>query len=346
MLDTKQKQSPKFEHAVPFFWPLTLVAEMGEEGMALYKRNLDFVDEVVKEELVLEPVWASKNDIIHEDDMGRLRDFSDARARADKTIVPTVIDAPYAGHNSTIADYAKGQSLVETLQACGLRRVLCSDWKSATVEMKDWDIDGYLARINGVVDDLGGKANLFGLCQGGWMAGMFAARYPDKAACFVAAGSPLDADAGGGFIKKIAKEQPMSFFEGLVNMGGGLMRGKFMLAGWKAMHPEVHYFKNYVDLYENVEDPEFIKMRDEFARWYEHPLDLPGRWYLQAIEQIFKNNEFCKGEFVALGRKIGLHDITCPTFLMAGEGDELPPTPKYSRPRKGSARQKKKSSRS
>ena len=31
MLDTKQKLSPKFEHAVPFFWPLTLVAEMGEE---------------------------------------------------------------------------------------------------------------------------------------------------------------------------------------------------------------------------------------------------------------------------------------------------------------------------
>ena len=51
MLDTKP--SPKFEHSVPFFWPLALVAEMGKEGIALYKRNLDFLGEVTKEELVL-----------------------------------------------------------------------------------------------------------------------------------------------------------------------------------------------------------------------------------------------------------------------------------------------------
>jgi poly(3-hydroxybutyrate) depolymerase len=325
MLETKQ--SPKFEHSVPFFWPLTMAAEMGNEGMALYKRNLDFVNEVMTEEVILEPVWATKNDILYDGDVMRLRDFSDPKLRADKTIVPTLVDAPYAGHTSTIADYAKGQSLVETLQAGGLRRVLVTDWKSATIENKNFDIDSYLARINAYVDDLGGKVNLVGLCQGGWMAGMYAARYPDKAACFVAAGTPLDADAGDGFIKRIAKEQPMSFFESLVQMGGGLMRGKFMLAGWKAMHPEVHYLKNYVDLYENVEDPKFLKARDEFARWYEHPLDLPGRWYLQAIEHIFKNNEFCKGDFVALGRKIGLHDITCPTFLLAGEGDDITPSP-------------------
>ncbi|MFY9697460.1 MAG: hypothetical protein WAK34_03895 [Rhodoplanes sp.] len=50
-------------------------------------------------------------------------------------------------------------------------------------------------------------------------------------------------------------------------------------------------------------------------------------WYLQAIEHIFKNNEFCKGDFVALGRKIGLHDIVCPTYLLAGESDDITPYP-------------------
>ena len=321
------KPSPKFEHSVPIFWPLTLIAEMGQEGLALYKRNLDFVNEVMNEEVILEPVWASKNDILYEGDLMRLRDFSDPAIRSDKTIVPTLVDAPYAGHTSTIADYAKGQSLVETLQANGLRRVLVTDWKSATPENANFDIDSYLARINAYVDDLGGKVNLVGLCQGGWMAGKFAARYPETAACFVAAGSPLDADAGDGFVNEIAKEQPMSFFESLVQMGGGVMRGRFMLAGWKAMHPEVHYLKNYVDLYENVEDPKFLRARDEFARWYEHPLDLPGRWYLQAIKNIFKDNLFCKGEFVALARKIGLHDIICPTYLLAGESDDITPYP-------------------
>jgi len=174
---------------------------------------------------------------------------------------------------------------------------------------------------------MGGQINLIGLCQGGWMAAMFAARYPHKVATLVAAGAPLDCDAGEGFVKKIAKEQPMSFFEDLVIQGGGLMRGKFMLAGWKSMHPEEHYFKTYLDLYENVEDPAFIKKREEFERWYEHPLDLPGAWYLQAIKLLFKDNQLYKGTFSALGRKIGLGDIICPTFLMAGESDDITPSP-------------------
>ena len=319
--------SPRFEHSVPFFWPMAPWVELGEEAAEIFQRNLDFAIEEEREEFDLKPVWASPNEVLYDLNTMQLRDFSDAAARSDTKIVPTVIDAPYAGHHSTIADYAKGQSLVETLQSNGIRRVLCMDWKSATDQRKDYNIDIYLAEINAIVDDLGGQINLIGLCQGGWMAAMFAARYPHKVATLVAAGAPLDCDAGEGFVKKIAKEQPMSFFEDLVIQGGGLMRGKFMLAGWKSMHPEEHYFKTYLDLYENVEDPAFIKKREEFERWYEHPLDLPGVWYLQAIKLLFKDNQLYKGTFSALGRKIGLADIICPTFLMAGESDDITPSP-------------------
>ena len=34
--------------------------------------------------------------------------------------------------------------------------------------------------------------------------------------------------------------------------------------------------------------------------WYENPIDLPGRWYLQAIEQLFKENRLAKGELRAV----------------------------------------------
>jgi poly(3-hydroxyalkanoate) synthetase len=316
--DSPAAGSAHFEHSVPFFWPLAPWAELGKEAAETFQRNLDFAKEEVKEAFELEPVWATANEILYDLNTMRLRDFSDMAARSDRTIIPTVIDPP---------DYAKGQSLVETLLSNGVRRVLCMDWKSATEEMKDYNIDIYLAEINAVVDDLGGRINLIGLCQGGWMAAMFAARYPHKVVTLVAAGAPLDCDAGEGFVKKLAKEQPMRFFENLVAAGGGRMRGKFMLAGWKSTHPEEHYFKTYFDLYENVEDPAFVKKREEFERWYEHPLDLPGRWYLQAIKLLFKDNAFSKGEFVALGRKIALSDIICPTFLLAGEADDITPSP-------------------
>lgn len=317
----------QYEHSVPAFWPLALMAEMGQEGLEIFKRNLAFAKEIKKEEFELKPVWATPNDILLDLNTLRLRDFSTPAARREQGVIPTLIDAPYAGHTSTVADYAPGQSLVETLQTGGIRRVLCLDWKSATEAMKDFNTDIYLAEINVAVDDLGGAVNLIGLCQGGWMAAMYAARYPDKVTTLVTAGAPLDADAGDGFIKKIAQDQPMSFFEELVTMGGGLMRGKFMLAGWKGMHPEEHYFKKYLELYDQIEDPAYLKKNEEFERWYENPLDLPGRWYLQVIQQLFKDNRFCKGEFVALGKTIGLHDITCPTFLMAGAGDDITPYP-------------------
>src|ERR1700694_2254013 len=189
----------------------------------------------------------------------RLRDFSTRRSSAKGT--PVLIDPPYAGHSSSIVDYAKGQSLVETLRAAGHDHVLVMDWKGATTEMKDYDIDSYLAEINVVVDDLRAPVHLVGLCQGGWMSAMYASRFPGKVRSLVLAGAPIDTNAGSG----------------------------------------------------------------RFERWYENEVDLPGRYYLQAIEELFKANRFAKGEFIGLGRKLSLKDIKIPLYLLAGGADRIPP---------------------
>ena len=115
----------------------------------------------------------------------------------------------------------------------------------------------------------------------------------------------------------------MAFYEGLVALGGGLMRGKFMLQGWKNMHPAQHYMQDHIDLYEHINDPAYLEKEEAFARWYENPIDLPGRWYLQTLKQLFKENRLAKGEFVGLGRKLHLQDITCPTYLLAGAADDI-----------------------
>ncbi len=64
-----------------------------------------------------------------------------------------------------IADYRKGQSLIETLLDNGVGHVVLTDWKSATDDMKDLDIDNYLADMVVAIDDLGGKVNLVGLSR-------------------------------------------------------------------------------------------------------------------------------------------------------------------------------------
>ncbi|MGH8802951.1 MAG: DUF3141 domain-containing protein, partial [Casimicrobiaceae bacterium] len=103
----------------------------------------------------------------------------------------------------------------------------------------------------------------------------------------------------------------------------GLMRGKYMLQGWKNMHPSQHYFQDHIDVFEHIDDPVYIAKKETFARWYENPIDLPGRWYLQVISKLFKENRLAKGQFVGLGRQLNLHDITCPTYLLAGAADDI-----------------------
>ncbi|GAB4361763.1 MAG: alpha/beta fold hydrolase [Oricola sp.] len=313
-------KTPRYDHGVPWFWPMAAALEMEEAGLGLFKRNLDAAAEIARIEMPPRPEWATPNTVVAELDTMRLRDFS-AGATADA--VPVLVDPPYAGHSSTIADYRKGQSLVGTLRDAGLARVLAMDWKGATPQMRDFDIDKYLAEINVVVDDLGGRVSLVGLCQGGWMSAMYAARFPGKVASLVLAGSPIDTDAGDGPIKRMAHALPLSFYEEMVAAGDGRMLGKFMLAGWKDMHPGEQYLGKFIDLYAHVEDPNYVRRTEAFERWYENPLDLPGRYYLQAIDLLFKKNLFARGEFVGLGHRLSLSEIRCPAYLLAGDADDI-----------------------
>ena len=314
---------PRQEHSIPWFWPLAAAIELGESGLRLFDENVRFASELAKIEYELEPEWASDNRVVREFDTMRLREFP-AHARAGQKATVVVV-APYAGHSATIADFARGQSLVATLRAAGLGRVLVTDWKSATASMAQYDIDKYLSELDVVVDDLGGTAHLIGLCQGGWLCAMLAARFPGKVRSLVLAGSPIDTDAGDGAIGKMAHALPMRFFEELVRQGDGRMPGIFMLAGWKNMHPSEQYVDKYLDLYRHMEDPNYVERTERFERWFENPVDLPGRFYLQAVRELFKENRLAKGTFVALGRRLDLRDITVPLYLLAGERDDVTP---------------------
>jgi poly(3-hydroxyalkanoate) synthetase len=89
------------------------------------------------------------------------------------------------------------------------------------------------------------------------------------------------------------------------------------------MHPGEQYLGKFVDLYEHVEDPRYLKRTETFERWYENPIDLPGKYYLQAINLLFRDNELARGRFVALGRRISLRDVACPLYLLAGDADDI-----------------------
>jgi len=67
----------------------------------------------------------------------------------------------------------------------------------------------------------------------------------------------------------------------------------------------------------------FTRLAAQFRDWYCWTLDLPGTYYLEVVEKLYKDNELATGRFVALGQTIDLAAVRAPLYLLAGRDDEL-----------------------
>jgi poly(3-hydroxybutyrate) depolymerase len=320
----------KSEEAIknPFLLPYEFYRDNIDRIMETIKENGHAFQDYLKYSEVFEktqieklaPVWNTENKVMLDLNTLELRDFSKKGEGIYTLIVP-----PYAGHTSKIVDFNPKQSLIETLLENGIEKVCSIDWKSATEGFKDYNIDNYLSELDLCVDKLGDRVNLVGMCQGGWLVAMYAARFPERVNTLIMGGSPINTDVGETLIKEYAHKYPMEFFEGLVAAGGGVMRGEFMLDGYKSLHPHEQYLSKYIMLYENIDNQSYVQRFETFERWYEYTIDLPGKWYLQVVKELFKENRFFKGEFVGLGKKLSLGNIKCPVYMLAGDRDDLTP---------------------
>lgn len=268
----------------------------------------------------LEPLdWNTPNAVALQLQTMRLRDFS----HGSEIRPPVLICAPYALHGALIADFAPGHSLVGALQNHGVGRIYVSDWCSATPDMRQLSIDNYLADLNVAIDEIGAPVDLVGLCQGGWLSLVYAARFPGKVRRLVLAGTPVDISTPSELSRMVAAI-PQVAYEQMVRQGDGLVSGEHMLKLWNLpfSRQDVEAVLQR-DLGDGSDEAQMLL--DRFARWDHATLDLPGAYYLEVTERIFRQNQIAKGEFVALGRRVDLAEMRVPVFLLAGESDTVVP---------------------
>jgi poly(3-hydroxyalkanoate) synthetase len=245
-----------------------------------------------------------------------LRDCSRTRSGQ-----PALVCAPYALHRALIADFAPGHSVVQSLQKGGIDRVYLTDWRSATPDMRYLSIDSYLGDLNIAVDEIGAPVDLVGLCQGGWLSLLYAARFPDKVRRLVLAGAPVDLSVESR-LSQLARNAPGIVYDQLVARGGGNVSGEEMLHVWsKAPGPD----DIATALQRDLSDGEGAALLARFDRWNSETLNLPGTYYLQIVNWIFRENRIATGDFTALGRAIDLKDVKAPVFLLAGLDDDVVP---------------------
>ncbi len=262
--------------------------------------------------------WSTANRVALELPCMHLREFC-----ADDSAMPTLICAPFALHRATIADFAPGHSLVRALRGAGLSRICVTDWLSAGPEMRYLSIDNYLADLDVAVDELGGKVDLIGLCQGGWLALLFAARFPQKVRKLVLAGAPVDIRAGESPLSRTAAQTPLAVFEQLVELGGGRILGDRVLGLWGPRAFDSQSVRELLQLPQRLRGPALRGLEAEFREWHAATVDLPGTYYLEVVEWLYKQNRLAEGRLVALGRRIDLARVRVPLFLLAARDDDV-----------------------
>ncbi len=264
------------------------------------------------------PPWSTPNVFALQLASMRLRDFS-----RKATGQPLLICAPFSLHEALVADFAPGHSLVQALQQGGMDRIYVTDWCSATSEMRYLSIDSYLADLNVAVDDIGAPVDLIGLCQGGWLSLVYAARFPQKVRRLVLAGAPVDVSVPSDLSRMVASV-PEAAFDELVHQGEGIISGKHTLRFWSMpLTPQDVEATLQRDVSDGSEQGAALLAR--FERWDRKLLDLPGTFYIEATNWIFRENRIAQGQFIALGHKIDLADVTVPVFLLAAEKDIVVP---------------------
>lgn len=269
------------------------------------------------------PEWTTPNTVELERKNVILRNFTDGISSNEP---PILILPPQAGHTSAITDFGPNQSLVEVAIQSGAPVYAC-DWPEATYERRTETIDDFIKVTDACVDAAskdGKPVTLVGLCQGGWQAAIYTALYPQKVDRLILAGAPIDFHAGNSQITNYARILPISYYEALVASGNGNMPGEYMLAGFKLLDPYGKFVRDPTELFIHIDDPVFRQRHRTFNNWYDHPQDIPGAFFLQAVD-LFKENRLIKGKLEVLGTRVDLKQITCPVTLLAGKKDEITP---------------------
>ncbi len=271
------------------------------------------------------PEWSSPHAIVWTEPLARLRDFSPPGAAE---VIPTLVLPPQAGHDSCIVDYSPGQSQMRTILAAGLERAYALDWVGASAATANATIEDYIAVVDHAVNHAGGRVNLVGDCQGGWLATVYAALHPERVNTLTIAGAPIDFHAGepviGEVVTRLAPGGDLAFYRALVALGGGVLKGEHMLSGFILINPLDEYTRQ-VDLLRHIDDDRYVARYREFEDWFKHTQDIPGAFYLWIVERLFRDNALLDGTLEVGGRAVRLGALDMPLNLLAGSGDHITP---------------------
>lgn len=225
-----------------------------------------------------------------------------------------------------IMDLQQNKSFVKKLLELGLDLYII-DWGYATPEdkyltMEDY-IEGYLgSAIDFVLAERGIKEiNFIGKCQGGTFAAIYTSLHPEKIKNLITIAAPFDFDIEDGLLFKWAK---FLDFDTLVDTYG-LIPGDFLNISFIMLSPYNLSVDKYVNLIDNLDDPESLGDFLRMEKWIFDSPDQAGENYRKWMKDLWQENKLMKNNFYLGDKKIDLKNITMPLLNIYGTKDNLIP---------------------
>jgi polyhydroxyalkanoate synthase len=315
----------------PFTFPLDAQRDLWEraaddtESVGAIPDGLETMAEV--------EVGGTPSEVVYEENKLELHHYEPLVPEEERHDVPilfvyALINRPY------ILDLQPDRSVIRRMLEAGFD-VYLIDWGEpsdldTSLSLHDY-VNRYIDNCVDVVCERSGQdsINLMGYCMGGTMSVMYAALHPEKVRNLGLMAAGLCFDGTGGILEMWGDEE--FFSPGAITETFGNVPAEFLDVGFALMDPVHNYVTKYGNLYDNIDDDDFVENFARMEKWLNDPIDVAGVAYRQFLEDIYQENKLYRNELELNGERVDLDNIAMPVIQVIGEYDHLIP-PEASRP--------------
>lgn len=262
-------------------------------------------------------------EVVFEEDKLKLYHYKKSARSVSK--VPTLII--YALVNTpSMMDISQDKSFIKKLVDSGLDLYLI-EWGFPTADDKYLILDDYInIYIDDCVDHIRkekgvDKINILGVCQGGTFSLMYTALHPNKVKNLITMVTPLDFSTNDGLLFKWGKDLDA---DKMVE-AYGVVPGNFMNTGFLTLKPLSLMVNKYVDIINDLDDPEYISNFMTMEKWIFDSPGQAGMAFKEFLNSMYRENRLMKGEMEIAGKKVDLKKITQPVLNLYAEKDNQVP---------------------
>ncbi|WP_407521430.1 alpha/beta fold hydrolase [Methylobacterium oryzisoli] len=247
---------------------------------------------------------------------------------------PALLICPAPFKRPYIWDLLPPVSVVQRALARGLR-VYLIEWRDPTAADDGWGLADFAERLpaaalNAIAAESAAETPgvlpvIAGHSLGGTLAAIFAALHPDRVGGLVLVDAPLAFGAEGGPIARAAAAIPHA--RTLRAALGAPVPGSAITALSLGAAPDVFRLQPLADFAACLTDPLALTVHLRVARWALDEFPLPGQFFEDVVDQLYREDRFRAGTLPIGGREIGIAALRTPILAVINPaGGVVPPS--------------------